>query len=325
MIQEGILPARLTAGDHVVIVSPSSTIADRLEQAESARQNIESIFGLRLVYAANARGQHFYSSGTAQQRSDDIMSAFSDPDVRAVLFSTGGATAIDLVDRLDYATIAANPKIVAGLSDSSTLLNAVTARTGVVTYHGFEMFDYADGDLPYASQSMREILFDRWSGSYAPNQNWRDLHGDATTYREWRTIKEGKAQGFAIGGNSEAFMQLAGTSYAPNVSDAILFLETYRLQKRHIQALLVQLKLRGIFESIRGLVVGYCLGSDEPGGGNDRDIAEIAREVSDGYDFPIMQIGEIGHQVENLILPLGIEIELNATLKTLRLPNPAVR
>ncbi|WP_169501836.1 hypothetical protein [Kribbella catacumbae] len=71
-------------------------------------------------------------------------------------------------------------------------------------------------------------------------------------------------------------------SEAQRCSDSrgpILFLEAYRLQKGHIQALLATLKLRGVFESIRSLIVGYCLGSDAPGTGNDRDIADIVLET----------------------------------------------
>ena len=324
MTSELIRPPRLAEGDHIVVVSPSSTIADRLAAADAARSRLEKTFGVEITYSKNARGQHFYSSGTARQRSDDIMSAFTDPTVRAVFFSTGGATAIDVVDQLDYDIIAANPKIVAGLSDSSTLLNAITARAGVVTFHGFEMFDFADQELPYAAQSLRSVLFEGWSGPYEPNPDWRDLHNESTAYATWREIRGGVAQGPAVGGNSDAFMQLIGTSYAPRLEGAMLFLETYRLQKRHIQALFEELKLRGAFDAIRGLVIGYCLGSDAPGVGNERFIGDIALEATDGYEFPMMQVGEIGHQVENLIVPVGAEIRIDASKQELHLLGPAV-
>lgn len=324
MNAEFVRPPRLVAGDRVAVVSPSSTIADRLEAADSACARLEKTFGVDISYAANARGQHFYSSGTARQRADDIMAAFVNPNVRAVLFSTGGATAVDVVDQLDYDLIAANPKVVAGLSDSSTLLNAITARTGLITFHGFEMFDFAERDLPYTAHSLRSILFDAWHGSYIPNPDWHDLWDEATSYDGWRGIREGVARGVAVGGNSEAFMQIVATDYAPRLDGAILFLEAYRLQKRHIQALLQTLKLRGALDVISGLVIGYCLGSDAPGAGNSRDIAELALEATDGFDFPIMQIGEIGHQVENLILPIGARVELDASAVAFRLLEPGV-
>jgi muramoyltetrapeptide carboxypeptidase len=319
-----IRPERLRAGDRAIIVSSSSTIADRSEAAERARLSLETTLGLKVEFAHHAFAQDYYSAGRTEERRHDLMAAFTDPDIKAVCFSTGGATAVDLVDRLDYATIAKHPKILAGLSDSSTLLNAVTAKTGLVTFHGLELFDFSQHEMQYTTQGIRQVWFDQWAGDYRPNPDWRDLEGDETTYRGWRGIKPGRARGTAVGGNSEGFMQLVGTDYCPTLDGSILFLETYRLQKRHIQALLATLKLKGVFESIRGLITGYCLGSDAPGTGNERDIADIVLETTSDYTFPVMQVGEIGHQVENLILPIGAVIEIDTSSPSLVLPEPAV-
>jgi muramoyltetrapeptide carboxypeptidase len=308
-----------------VIVSSSSTIADRSAAADRARVRLETTLGLKVEFAHHAFAQHYYSAGSTEERRHDLMAAFTDPEIKAVFFSTGGATAVDLVDQLDYDTIAQNPKVLAGLSDSSTLLNAVTARTDLVTFHGFELLDFSGLAMQYSAQSARQVWFDRWSGEYHPNPEWRDLEGDETTYRGWREIKPGRARGIAVGGNSEAFMQLVGTDYCPPLDGSVLFLETYRLQKRHIQALLATLKLKGAFESIGGLILGYCLGSDAPGTGNERDIADIVLETTADYTFPVLQIGEIGHQVENLILPIGAAIEFDTSSPSLVLSEPAVR
>jgi muramoyltetrapeptide carboxypeptidase len=320
-----IRPEGLRAEDRAVIVSSSSTIADRGEVAEGARRRLETALGLKVEFARHAFAEDYYSAGSTEERRSDLMEAFTDPDVKAVFFSTGGATAVDLVDQLDYDTIAEHPKILAGLSDSSTLLNAVTARTGLVTFHGFELLDFTQHEMPYTTRSIKQVWFDQWSGEYHPNPDWRDLEGDKTTYAGWRVIKPGSGRGAAVGGNSDAFMQLVGTDYCPPLDGSILFLETYRLQKRHIQALLATLKLRGVFDSIHGLIIGYCLGSDEPGTGNDRDIADIILETTANHTFPVIQVGEIGHQVENLILPIGDTIEIDTSAPSLVLPEPAVR
>jgi muramoyltetrapeptide carboxypeptidase len=322
--QKIIRPERLRAGDRAVIVSSSSTIAGRSEAADRARVRLETALGLKVEFARHAFAQDYYSAGSTEERRHDLMAAFTDPEVKAVFFSTGGATAVYLVDRLDYDTIAEIPKVLAGLSDSSTLLNAVSAKTGLLTFHGFELLDFSGHEMQYTAQNARQVWFDRWSGEYRPNPEWRDLEGDDTTYRGWREIKPGRARGTAVGGNSEAFMQLVGTDYCPPLDGSVMFLETYRLQKRHIQALLATLKLKGAFESIGGLILGYCLGSDAPGTGNERDIADIVLETTADYTFPVMQIGEIGHQVENLILPIGVTIEFDASSPSLVLPEPAV-
>ncbi|MGL5824719.1 MAG: FxSxx-COOH system tetratricopeptide repeat protein [Nocardioides sp.] len=324
MIRRALFPGRLRHGDRVRVVSPSSTITDQRDTLQRAADALERSLGVTVEFAEHALGAYFYSSGTAEQRRDDLMAAFADPEVKAVLLSMGGATAIDMLEGLDYDLIAANPKIVAGMSDSSTLLEAITARTGLVTFYGFEMFDFARHEMSYTTESIRRTWFDGWSGPFTPNPQWRDLEGDPTSYLGWREIKPGQVTGPAAGGNSDAFAQLIGTRYCPRLDNAVLILETYRLQKRHLQALMVSLRLKGVLDQIAGMVLGYCLGSDQPSGRNERDVADILRETTAGYDFPIMQVGEIGHQVENLILPLGATVRMDTENLSFSLTTPAV-
>lgn len=307
-----ILPPALHAGDRAVVVSPSSTIADLREPAAAAALALGRALDLRVEFAEHAFAADHYSAGTPAQRAADLMAAFTDPGVHAIVLSMGGATAIDVLDLLDYDAIRDNPKIVAGISDCTTVLQTLTTRTGLVTFHGLELLDFARHPMPYTLASARATWVDTWSGPWAPNPDWRDLDGETTRYTGWRTIRSGTATGPLVGGNSEAITQLIGGPYAPDFAGAVLVLETYRLHKRHLDALLVSLRQRGILDQIAGLVIGYCLGSDAPGQGNDRDVAEIVTETTNGRDFPVAQIGEIGHQVENLILPLGAVVELNA-------------
>lgn len=324
MILTPVLPRRLRLGDRVVAVSPSSTITDRSEEAVRAKEQLARHLDIKVDLAEHAFASYYYSAGTTQQRRHDLMAAITDPDVTAVFFTTGGSTAIDVLESLDYEAIRENPKIIAGLSDCSTILNAITAKTGLVTFHGLEMFDHAKHEMPYATASIQSILFDGWSGAYTPNPSWRDLEGDRTTYSGWRSIKSGQATGTAVGGNSEALTQLIASPYCPSFEGAILFLETYRLQKRHLQALLASLRLRGVLDQIAGLVIGYCLGSDDPGTGNERDLADIVTETTQPFTFPVLQIGEIGHQVENLILPLGANVSIDSNGPVMTLDAPVV-
>ena len=68
-------------------------------------------------------------------RADDINAAFADPGIRAVIASIGGDESIRLLPYLDAQTIAANPKVLLGYSDITTLLVAVRGM-GMVTFYG---------------------------------------------------------------------------------------------------------------------------------------------------------------------------------------------
>ena len=156
---------------------------------------------------------------------------------------------------------------------------------------------------------------------YKPNSNWKDFNGAFTSYNGWQGIRSGTASGKLIGGNLGCFVQLRGSEYFPTTfKDTILVMETYKWDKRQLRRGLMQLKLWGILDQINGLVIGYCLESDRPNIiGNEQTMKELLMESTSDFDFPIMWVGEIGHNVENLILPLGAEAFIDTKEKIFRL------
>jgi muramoyltetrapeptide carboxypeptidase len=133
-------------------------------------------------------------------------------------------------------------------------------------------------------------------------------------------VKPGKAKGRLAGGNFTSFYQLLDTPYAMKFEQAIMVMETYRFKKRGIHQALQKLRLHGLFDQISGLILGYCLGSDDPEEyGDNRPMKELVDEVTEGYDFPVMWVGEIGHKVENILIPLGAEATMDADMLTLKI------
>lgn len=315
-------PPKLHSGDQVAIISPSQppTVKHNLSDFEKARHNFEQATGLKTVLAPNALAEYFYSAGTIQQRLDDFHWALKNRDIKGIIFSVGGNTAIELVDKLDYELIKRHPKVIAGISDATTLLNPIFAKTGLITFLGIEFTDFAIEPMTYEVDSIKQAWFDGNLGNIKPNPGWRDFDSLPTTYNGWNAIRAGIAEGNIIGGNYSCFSQLYPTEYLPDISGNILVMECYRYSKRDIHGALARMRLWGTFDNISGLVIGYCLGSDEPGvKGNERSMADLALEVTDGYDFPIMQIGEVGHNVENIMLAIGAKARLNVTDKTLEI------
>ncbi len=309
-----IKPPKLHAGDKVGICSPSGTIDHKIELFERAKAGFEKATGLSAVVAKNAYAKHYYSAGTPQERVDDFHSLIADPTIKAMVFSAGGDTASDLLPHLDYNLIRNNPKIISGISDATTLLSPITAKTGLITFLGLEILDYADHEMEYETQSIQDMWFDGSAREMRPNPNWKELKNNHTTYTQWQMIREGSAEGTLFGGNSESFIQLLDTAYDFRVPNGLLFFETYKQPKKQIHKTLMQLKLHGVLDDIAGLVVGYCLESDKQEVvGNEQPIAETILEVTKEYSFPIMQIGEIGHCVENFMQPIGVGAKMDAT------------
>lgn len=318
-------PPKLALGDTVAIISPSNDISDREDLLKKACSNFEKSTGLKTILAPNVLAKHYYSAGTAQQRIDDFHWALKNPDVKGIVFSCGGDTAIDLVDKLDYDLIKQNPKIISGISDATTLLNPINAKTGLITFLGLEFLDFADQPMTYEVAAIKKAWFGEEIGAIEPNPNWQDFDNLPTSYKGWQTIREGQAEGRIVGGNGTCFAQLYNTQYCPDMTGCILVLEYYMLHKKSIHRMLAQLRLWGALDKSKGLIIGYCLGSDEPDKtGNERSLKDLVLEVTDGYDFPIMWVGEIGHNIDNIIVPIGATLSMDATNKSLYIADKVV-
>ncbi len=70
-----------------------------------------------------------------EDRARDLMSAFADPTIRAVLATIGGDDQLTVLPHLDADTVLADPKPFVGYSDNTNLLNWLWSL-GVVGYHG---------------------------------------------------------------------------------------------------------------------------------------------------------------------------------------------
>lgn len=179
--------------------------------------------------------------------------------------------------------------------------------------------------MNYETASIKHSWLDGNVGKVQANPNWKDFDDLPTSYRGWQTVRAGKAEGKVIGGNYSSFAQLYRTEYMPNAEGSVLFMECYKKNKKEIQQALTQLRVWGAYDKINGLVIGYCLGSDNPETfGNDRSMKELSLEATDGYDFPIMWIGEVGHNVENMILPIGANVCIDSSSLTLEIKERVV-
>ena len=74
------------------------------------------------------------NSSPIEARVADLHAAFLDDNVKAILAVTGGYNANELLPYLDFELIAKHPKIICGYSDFTSLANAITAKTGLVTF-----------------------------------------------------------------------------------------------------------------------------------------------------------------------------------------------
>ncbi len=303
-------PGPLQPGDLIALVGPSGP-APR-ERLEAGIAYLEGR-GYRVRPGRHLFARHHYLAGTDQQRAEDLREAFADPQVRAVFCARGGYGTGRLLDRLDYAAIAANPKIVLGFSDTTGLHLALQARCGLVCFTG--------GLVSMDLAGERDPFTEEWL--------WRTLTsktplGALPLGEEFKVLRPGRAAGPLRGGCLSLLCSLMGTEYVPELKGAILLLEDVDEYPYRLDRMLNHLRLAGVLKDIGGLVLGQfkdCFKPEERG--HSPDLAKMVMELTEGLDLPVVTGVPYGHFKRRLVLPLGVQAVLDTALPELRLTETA--
>lgn len=307
-------PPRLRAGDTVALVSPSTTLSsdEGLERAEYWIRGM----GLVPKPGPHAAARWGYLAGTDEQRAADLNAAYADPEVKAVFAVKGGWGGARILPLLDWTTIRANPKLLIGYSDVTSLHLAFAARAGFATVHGGN-----------AMSSWRKASWESlWRLAFAgdtPVLGGADV--EAETGRSARTITGGKAQGRLLGGNLTVLSTLMGTPWVPDLKGAVLLLEDVNEAEYRVDRMFQQLKLAGVLEGLAGVVFGQCTrctaGEPDYTGFTvddlvDQYFAQLGIPAISGFDS--------GHVANQLSLPMGARVEIDGDARTVRVLEPIV-
>ena len=131
-----IIPPKLKQGDEIRIIAPARSLSLLSEDLiRLAKENFEKQ-GFKITFSKNCKESDIFMSSSIKSRVEDIHEAFADKNVKAIFTVIGGFNSNQLLKYLDYDLIMNNPKILCGYSDITVLANAITAKTGLVTYSG---------------------------------------------------------------------------------------------------------------------------------------------------------------------------------------------
>lgn len=313
-----VRPGRLRPGDTVGLVNPAGATWEPVN-VEIAAESLAA-----LGFAAK-RGKHLlnrrgYFAGTDEERAADLNAMFADPAVRAIHCLRGGWGCARLLPLLDWELIARNPKILLGYSDITALLLALQARTGLVTFHG----PVATAQWnPFNVGWMKRVLH---QGEAVTFENLREVGEDHLTVVENRvqTLTPGAARGRLLGGNLTVLTSLLGTGHLPEWDGCILFLEDIEEAPYRIDRMLTQLRLAGILQKARAVVWGICTDCEPGRGYGSLTITDVLHDHLSPLGVPAWQGAMIGHIERQFTLPVGIEVEVDATAGTIRMLEPAV-
>jgi muramoyltetrapeptide carboxypeptidase len=122
--------------------------------------------------------------------------------------------------------------------------------------------------------------------------------------------------GELLGGNLSLLYASLGTSVQPNTAGKVLFIEDLDEYYYHIDRMLFSLKLAGLFDGIKGLLVGSMLDMNDNSVPFGRSVKTMITELLSGYDFPIIFDVPVGHDEENISIKLGAECNFENSILT---------
>lgn len=300
-----IKPERLKKGDMVGLVTTSYPVSKQV--IDSSVSYLEGL-GLRVKVSEHAADSIGYMAGTPEDRANDLMDMFLNPQIKAIFINGGGRNASQLLPLLDYNMIKRNSKIFMGLSNPSILCNAITVKTGIITFHGPTGYNFGEsGMTEFTEHCMKEAIM-----------NGKSI-GEVKSISNVELLKKGKiAKGRLFGGHLLTTRALIGTEYTPDWHNVILFLEDCFEELHDFDDHLMHFKLSGIFDKISGLVIGKPEGVEEKLYPSTREtMQDIILRVCKNYSFPILYGLDIGHTDNKVTLPIGASTEINQSNNSL--------
>lgn len=301
-----MIAKKLNFRDTIGLVSPSGA-----ENPDNIKKSISFLksLGFNIKEGKHIYDRYGYLAGKDKDRAEDFMNMFLDKNVDMVLCVRGGYGAMRILPLIDFEVIKQNPKIFAGFSDITTLLNSIVQRCNLITFHS-----------PMCNSN--------FSDEITLNNFLYTIMNATTPY----TIENPKGfntkciskiptiEGQLLGGNLSLICSTLGTPYEINTKNCILFMEDVGEEPYKIDRMLSQLLLSGKLQQCSGFILGQFTNCGLPHYERSLTLDEIVKDRILSLNKPTILNFQSGHSYPKLTLPIGAKIRLNcenASIKVL--------
>ncbi len=289
-----IRPPALRIGDTVGIVAPAGPI--KVDALEAGCATLRSM-GYRPLYLESIVERDMYFAGSTERRLSELHEMFRREEVRAIICARGGYGCNYLLPGLDLELIRRNPKVFAGYSDVTTLLTYITDATGLITFHG-----------PMATKDFAVVGgvdVESWQAAVSGGRYIRTFDPKSVT-----PLVRGEAEGRLYGGCLSMLAASLGTSYEIRTEGTILFIEDVAASPYQVDRMLMQLKLAGKFDRVRGILLGDFRDCD-PEVGSGYTLQQVIMRIVGTLGIPVAYGVRSGHVCGgNMTIPIGVQAKI---------------
>ncbi|MEG0308927.1 MAG: LD-carboxypeptidase [Clostridium sp.] len=318
---------KLKIGDGIGMFSPSSPITSTVPMRYKRGKEFLESKGFNIVEGSLTGKSDYYRSGSIKERAEELNELIRNPKVRCIMSTIGGMNSNSILPYIDYEAFKRDPKIIIGYSDVTAILLGIYAKTGINTFYGpataasfGEFPPFVDVTYDY----FKEILIEDIKLPYTLRNpkvwteemvDWKTQDRAKLEYKnEVITVHEGMVKGRVVGGNLNTMQGIWGSEYMPEIRCGdILFIEDSLKDIATIERSFSLLKLNGVFEKVSGIILGKHELFDDCGTG--RKPYKVLLEVVGECNVPFLAEFDCCHTHPMMTLPIGVEIELDATNK----------
>ncbi len=300
-------PRALRPGDRLAVLCVSGPV-----DPEPLATGLDALrfAGLEPVTYPSARDpgtMRPYLAGDDAMRAEDLRAALTDPGIAGILFARGGYGAQRTLEAMDWDGLdGLPPKVVAGYSDVTAVLEALAVRLGWASLFS-PMAAIRDSASHYSFGSLLRTLM-------------RPEQATEIRYPQASTLVPGTARGITVGGTLSLLVSSLATGTSRPARDGILLLEDVDEQPARLDRMLTQLRRSGYLDGVAGIVTGAFASC-----GPRELIDDILAERLGVLGVPMITWANVGHGGPFQTFPVGIAAELDAGQAELRLLDPPLR
>ena len=338
----------------VAIVSLSSGVLGESFVSHELELGLERLraLGLEVRLMPHALMGMEYTKLHPEKRAEDLLAAFSDPDIDMILCAIGGYDTYRLAPYLfenGELERAARPKIFLGFSDT-TLNHFMLRRAGLPTFYGQAFLpDVCELDrdmLPYTRRYFEELVTTGTISEVRPSPVWYESRTDFSPASLGKPLKPHPHAGFELlcgaprfrgkilGGCIDSIFDMFDPGrYAdmpglcrkyglfPTPEDwhgRILLLESSEEQMppEKYEKTLTFLKNAGVFGAVSGVLAGKPMD-----GVFEAEYKRLLRETLEPFGLPVVFGINVGHALPRCIIPFGVDAEVDANEQVIRFAN----
>ena len=299
-----VRPPALRPGDRVAVLCASSPVAPGALAAGLDALRFAGLDPVTYPSVHDPGTMRPYLAGDDAMRAGDLRSALTDPGIAGILFARGGSGAQRTLEAMNWDGLnGIPPRVLAGYSDVTALLEAVAVRLGWASVFGPNIA-IAEGASHYSFGSLLRTLM-------------RPGQAVVIEYPQAVTVVPGTARGVTAGGTLTLLASSLGTGTSRPARGGILLLEDVNEEDYRVDRMLTQLRRSGYLDGVAGIVAGTFTGCGPP-----ETIQDILAERLGSLGVPMLAWANVGHGGQFQAFPVGIAAELDADAATLRLLDP---